>query len=333
IASRQLAGFEEQKSQEWVSCFVKLATGGTEHSSLPFTAQLDRRKDYQSNEGRDLNMQLPIERIVCIDETTDQVFSKLLPYMRSTIFHPSYGEPPLLSSQTFGMIVQSEDKLLAQSFNLWSLTRVIISGPDDFDISLHPSDSDPKDQLQQHGQAKESCEPMPCLLHSRHAIRAQLQAAAEQGACDISKDIMVELEKRLERKERCQGFETFFVGVILLNCIERMCWAIKRASLTEEAQDWMLERSIDSYIEQAARFAEFLSKLFQMRGILADVRPNPEDGVLQGGPRNTPTVDQWLSEMQFTSVSLDERRRAPLDESDHRCFDFRFASRLLLLID
>lgn len=59
---------------------------------------------------------------------------------------------------------------------------------------------------------------------------------------------------------------------------------------------------MESYIDQAAHFAEFLSKLFQMRGILADVRSNPEDGTLQGGPRNTPTVDQWLSEMRFTST-------------------------------
>ncbi|KAL8878433.1 MAG: hypothetical protein Q9192_008450 [Flavoplaca navasiana] len=130
-----------------------------------------------------------------------------------------------------------QDKLLAQSFNLWSLTQVIISGPNDFDIFLHPSNSDPKDQPQQPGQAEESREPISRPLHCRHTITAQLQAAAEQGACDISKDIMVELEKRLERKERCQGFETFFVGVILLNCIERMCWAIKRASITEDAQD------------------------------------------------------------------------------------------------
>ncbi|KAL9039225.1 MAG: hypothetical protein Q9180_002654, partial [Flavoplaca navasiana] len=194
--------------------------------------------------------------MVCIDETTDQIFSKLLPYIRSTIFHPSYGEPPLHSSQTFRAISQSvasrsydhseiipvinsldQDKLLAQSFNLWSLTQVIISNPDDLDISLHPFDGEPEDHPQQPCQSGESRERIPRPFHSHHTITAQLQAAAEQGACDISKDIMVELEKRLERKERCQGFETFFVGAILLNCIERMCWAIKRASLTEEAQD------------------------------------------------------------------------------------------------
>ncbi len=54
-------------------------------------------------------------------------------------------------------------------------------------------------------------------------------------------------------------------------------------------------------MDQAADFAGFLSKLFQMRGILANVRQNPEDGMLDGIPGNTPIVDQWLSELHFTS--------------------------------
>lgn len=41
---------------------------------------------------------------------------------------------------------------------------------------------------------------------------------------------MIDLERRLERKEKCQGFETFLVGVLLLNCVERMCFAFKRVS-------------------------------------------------------------------------------------------------------
>ncbi|KAI4257068.1 MAG: hypothetical protein L6R42_005877 [Xanthoria sp. 1 TBL-2021] len=267
-------------------------------------AQLDRRKNSHNFEGHDLNIQSPTESIICIDETTDQILSKLLPFMRTTIFHPSYREPPLLSGHTFGAVVGSQDKLLAQSFNLWSLIQVIASSPDDWDISVHPSKLDPNHKRQVPGQAQGPCEPTSDSFQSGHTVTAQLQAAAEQGACDISKHIMVELEKRLERKERCQGFETFFVGIILLNCIERMSWAMKRASLTEVAQDWTLGRSIDSYMEQAAHFAEFLSKLFQMRGILADVRPDPQDGILNGGPRNTPTVDQWLSELQLTSTFI-----------------------------
>lgn len=102
---------------------------------------------------------------------------------------------------------------------------------------MHPSKLNPNHKRRVPGQGQGSCEPTSDSFQSGHTVTAQLQAAAEQGACDISKHIMVELERRLERKERCQGFETFFVGIILLNCIERMSWAMKRASLTEEAQD------------------------------------------------------------------------------------------------
>ncbi|KAI4235839.1 MAG: hypothetical protein LQ349_002904 [Xanthoria aureola] len=334
LASRPLERWKEQQSQERVECFVKLASGAGDAISLCCISQLDRRKNSHGLEGHDVDdFQSLSGNLICIDETTDQILSKLLPSLRTTIFHPSYREPPLLSSQTFSAVARSEDKLLAQSFNLWSLLQVIVSNPDGWNISVDPSKLDPNHQRQVPGHAEGSWEPTSGLFQSCHIVTAQLHAAAEQGAADISKNIMVELEKRLERKERCQGFETFFVGVILLNCIERMSWAMNRASLTNEIQDWTLGRSIDSYIDQAAQFAEFLSKLFQMRGILADVRSNSDDGTLQGGPRNTPTVDQWLSEMRLTSTSLEERREAPFDPSDHRCFDFRFASRLLLLIE
>lgn len=108
LASRHLERCREQKSHEWGGCSVKFATGETDRRPLSFMAQLDRRKNSHNSEGHDLNIQSPTESIICIDETTDQILSKLLPFMRTTIFHPSYREPPLLSSQTFGAVVGSE---------------------------------------------------------------------------------------------------------------------------------------------------------------------------------------------------------------------------------
>ncbi|KAL8644710.1 MAG: hypothetical protein Q9226_007630 [Calogaya cf. arnoldii] len=237
VASHHLERRREQNIQEWGECFIEFASGDTISSPLSFMAKLDRRKESEDLERPDLDVQTPTERIICIHETTDQTLSKLLPFMQSNILHTSYREPPLLSSPTFGAVLESEDKLLAQSFNLWSLTQVIVSSPEDWDISLQPSNFDPNHKRKVPGRAEGPCESNPSTFHSCHTVTTQLKAAAEQGACDISKSIMVELEKRLERKERCQGFETFFVGIILLNCIERMSWAMRKASLTEEAQD------------------------------------------------------------------------------------------------
>ncbi|KAL8766346.1 MAG: hypothetical protein Q9209_006873 [Squamulea sp. 1 TL-2023] len=272
--------FTDSRRQEG-ECIIKLAAANDNLSPLSFSAQLDQA-----------------ENVVCIDQTPDQISSKLLPYMRAIISHPGYEEPPLLSKRTFNIAVGSEDKLIAQSFDLWSLTQAIVSSPDHWDIYLLPRSIRPEDQRQLPGQAGEASDT---IRGSCQIVTTQLQAAAEQEACGISKHIMVELEKRLERKERCQGFETFFVGIILLNCVERMSWAMERASRTEDAQDkWPLGRPLESYMDQAAHFAEFLSKLFQMRGILANVQKVPEDGIILGSHANAPVVDQWLDELQFT---------------------------------
>lgn len=107
-AFRHLERCREQKSQEWGECFVKFATGETDSKPLSFMAQLDRRKNGQNIEGHDPGIQPSIESIVCIEETTDQILSKLVPFMRTTILHPDYREPPLLSGQTFGAVVGSE---------------------------------------------------------------------------------------------------------------------------------------------------------------------------------------------------------------------------------
>lgn len=61
-------------------------------------------------------------------------------------------------------------------------------------------------------------------------VTAQLRAAAQHRASTLSRNVMIDLERRLERKERCQGFATFLVGILLLNCVERMCWAVTNVS-------------------------------------------------------------------------------------------------------
>lgn len=116
LASRPLERGKEQKSQARVECFVKLASGEGDAISLSCMSPLDRRKNSHGFEGQDVDVQSPSENVVCIDETTDQILSKLLPSLRTTIFHPNYREPPLLSSQTFGAVARSE---VRRSYNTW----------------------------------------------------------------------------------------------------------------------------------------------------------------------------------------------------------------------
>lgn len=55
-------------------------------------------------------------------------------------------------------------------------------------------------------------------------ICSQLRAAAEKRGAQLSKSVMNDLERRLLRRWQDSWFETFLVAIILLNCVERMCW-------------------------------------------------------------------------------------------------------------
>ncbi|KAI4198151.1 MAG: hypothetical protein LQ350_005438, partial [Teloschistes chrysophthalmus] len=124
---------------------------------------------------------------------------------------------------------RTQDRLLALSLDLWALTQVIVSEPRDWQISLTPSKTSPEN----NPNAQPNSASTSGLEHPASAgVLSQLKAAAEQRAALIGRTVMIELEKRLERKERCQGFETFLVGILLLNCVERMGWAMMRVSVT-----------------------------------------------------------------------------------------------------
>ena len=55
-------------------------------------------------------------------------------------------------------------------------------------------------------------------------LRAQLRAAIEKAASVLSKKVFNDLERRLLQRSQCQGFETFLLTIILMNCVEKMCW-------------------------------------------------------------------------------------------------------------
>lgn len=219
----------------------------------------------------------------------------------------------------------TQDKLLAQTVDLYALTRIITNDPDDWKYFLYPTNTHAEDAEQSSTTPDAFTDPRRLPPESGKYMAAQIKAAAEHRASTISKNVMIDLERRLERKERCQGFETTLVGILLLNCVERMCWAFQRVKNEMTPQDvsdtpdqcihipqsallthsiqWPLENSYEYYLDQAASFAEFLAKLYKMRGVLLQLHPMSEDGILHTSPSIAPLADHWLRELRLTSKS------------------------------
>ncbi|KAL9018328.1 MAG: hypothetical protein Q9185_004361 [Variospora sp. 1 TL-2023] len=344
-------------------------------SPMPFTIQLCKQQTVDGTEAPAIGQNANVRDATLLNHSTDQIAAKLLPYMRATISHPSYEEVDPLIGRTLRRALNSmqenSDALLAQTFDLWALTQVIISSSHDWHLVPDPSGIQKANE--QKGQEKPDAlvledpgdvfptDPPPPTPLVPMIITSQLRATAQHRAFTISKIILIDLERRLERKERCQGFETFLVGILFLNCVERMCWAVRKANLANKDynnKDFPHRNPIhhDDHDQKSTHFAAFLSKLYQMRGILLHVRRRRQGGqqhddddddgeILHAAANNNnptttslafcrrPMAETWLAEVRLTDKIIQDRRTAAFKADDHRCFDFRFGSLLLLLVE
>jgi hypothetical protein len=62
---------------------------------------------------------------------------------------------------------------------------------------------------------------------SYNLIKMQLMGATEKRAACLARVLMNDLERRLLQRQQANPFETFIVAVILLACVERMCWLFR----------------------------------------------------------------------------------------------------------
>ncbi|KAL8715266.1 MAG: hypothetical protein Q9220_001224 [cf. Caloplaca sp. 1 TL-2023] len=217
--------------------YIRLVNVESDVRPMSFSTQDDIQQNSRQSRESKSDEENEETSIFYLNETIEQISSKLLSYIRTVAPQLVDQEPSLLTNQTFVTAKTSGDKLLMQALDLWALTQVIISEHHDWSLT-HSADQMVIDgQSRIPHETQTSQRPAQSSQTSMKYVTRQLQAAAEQQASIVSKNIMIDLEKRLERKDKCQGAETFFVGITLLYCVERMTWAILRQSHSEERSD------------------------------------------------------------------------------------------------
>ncbi|KAL9604496.1 MAG: hypothetical protein Q9219_000461 [cf. Caloplaca sp. 3 TL-2023] len=324
LSSRLLERWNDQGASQSGRCFVRIAYATSEPDPMILPAQLHGHQMEGKLERCDTNEELSDGTAVSLDETMEQTASHLLPHMLATISRSNYEDSGPLIGPTLDLasrlIRERNDYLLAQTLDLWAFVQVLVSNPADWRLLPDPPGAQDEGTRQPLSNTEVSGGPGALSSGSLKCVTAQLQAAAERQISTISKNIMIDLERRLERKERCQGFETFLIGIILLNCIERMCWVFRRISDDVNDVDWPLEKPVEYYLDQAARFADFLSRLYKMRGILVQVHQKSEDEMLQTSPTAAPLATKWLGELNLSSelrrirLRYDEEAQLRIDD-------------------
>ncbi len=116
---------------------------------------------------------------------------------------------------------------MAQVLELWTITHIVVDNEMHWQVWLHPTQASPN-TYPNSGNAREPVRISEAdYPQSYQLICSQLRAAAEKLTSTISKTVLNDLEKRLERRDKCRGFETFLVGIVLLSCVEKMSWYYK----------------------------------------------------------------------------------------------------------
>ena len=125
----------------------------------------------------------------------------------------------------------SPDGLISKSIELWNLTRILTSRNFEWHLFSNPSLAPTQaPSILTAADIEEGIHtPITPLEHSSSysLITMQLMGATEKRAACLARVVMNDLERRLLQRQQANPFETFLVAVMLLACVERMCWLFR----------------------------------------------------------------------------------------------------------
>lgn len=168
-------------------------------------------------------------------DSDDDISGKLDLYIKKMgpMFFETEGSPFMKTTlQTASSITSSnQDQLLSKVMELWNLSRILTSQTLEWHIfsnpSLAPTMATPT--LSQADMDDPNRTPITAHNHpsSYALIKMQIMGATEKRAACLARVVMNDLERRLLQRQQANPFETFLVAVILLACVERMCWLFR----------------------------------------------------------------------------------------------------------
>lgn len=193
-------------------------------------------------------------------------------------------------------------------------------------------------------------------------IRIQLMGALEKRAGTLSRVVMNDLERRLLQRQQSNLFETFLVAVVLLACVERMCWLFKTwedstndkspqlmtitsdgdiAQALQASQEsmqreqprstrWPLDKMPAYYSQQGERFSDILYMLLKMRGVPPKPVSRPEDGqlILRVDEADT-MAKEWYDCIGVTAETLLERGNARFEGSSPAKWELKYVRKII----
>jgi hypothetical protein len=309
-------------------------------------------------------------------DTDDDISGKLDLYIKKmgpTLFDIEDSAFMKTTIQTALSLTSNQDLLLSKVLELWNFTRILTSRTLEWQFfsnpSLAPMATSPiMSETDIEDPARTS---ITALNHpsSYNIIKMQLMGATEKRAACLARVVMNDLERRLLQRQQANPFETFLVAVILLACVERMCWLFQtwqtQPSSTDTTSEnvqqetsteddlatalqggstvpnntpqaparhprWPLDKTPAVYSQQGERFSDILNMLLKMRGVPPKPTPRNTDGMLVVWADDAgEKVKDWYDGIAVTIQVLDEKANARFVGEDPREWELKYVGKII----
>ncbi|KAJ5489280.1 hypothetical protein N7539_004170 [Penicillium diatomitis] len=277
----------------------------------------------------------PAQEIYLLDTESDDIPSKIEAYIKKTgQFLVEREASPFMkfTLQLAHELSQTKkDSLLERVVDLWVATHILVDNDLTWKTYCNPTlpstSMHPLSQASDEGRLpiEEVNDPESYAL-----LCSQLRAATEKRAMQLSKSVLVDLERRLLQRQKKGWFELFLAAVIVLNCVERITWLFRSWDNETFAPRWPFERRPPHYYLQSERFTGILHMLLRMRVVPPKTDMHPDTAVLKAAEGSDENAVRWFDMIQVTPYYLSERTHAVFDPQDSRSLDLQHIAGLLL---
>jgi hypothetical protein len=226
------------------------------------------------------------------------------------------------------LLTDQGDPILQAAVELCATVLILVDPNFNFKLVAHPGPL-----LDSAIRGRESVGPgLPLTAtdwpQSFHLLNSQLRAAVDKRAANLAKTIMAGLERRLLQKPHDNQFHTFVASILLLNCVERMCWEYGKWQFGIEAA-WPLDKSPESYAGEGDSFADILQSLLNMRALSPNLTVMPDTKLIVPEGDVDEVVRDFFDKIAITPEFLKKATDLPFVVSDCRSLDAKLFTRLL----
>ncbi|KAF2637957.1 hypothetical protein P280DRAFT_431982 [Massarina eburnea CBS 473.64] len=263
------------------------------------------------------------------------------------------------------------DNLLMKVLELWNLTRILTSPDMEWHFFSNPSLSPALAPSILTSSDLETINRSPITSAANNTsyelIKMQLMGATEKRAASLARIVMHGLEKRLLARQQASPFETFIIAVVLLSCVERMCWLFRtweedqtptpgdhartqplhhqtstEGDIAQALQSlppdgtlqtaarhpkWPFDKQPAYYSQQGERFSDILLMVLKMRSVPPKPQASGPDGMLVMW--GSDAAREWYENISVTGDLLTERCNARFVGADPKEWELKYVSKII----